>query len=348
MLQLSAWSYPYPATGRRTRRFGKVITVAPGGDIAAALAAAQPGDVVQLQEGVYDLYSTIFMKPGVTLRGAGPSTVLNKKADIDAIIVPHGTNGVHIENLKVEGNGIGKAGIFVMGDGTTISNVTSVNHGSHGIGLHEVSNCVVEGCTANDNGAIGIAMYASDNNVIRRCTTNHNGAEGITVDHNSDGNVVEYNTVHGNCTKGGVGGIGIDWARDNVIRGNTITGTLHGKAGIFFQNNEGESWNNTVVDNVIQHRGGPGICIAYQVEPSQDPVWNSTGNVGPSPTQNTIATNNTITTTNFGGVIIVDGIPPESFGRHGKHAMVVFSDGRVEQWGNGSSNQGNVLTGNRS
>ncbi|MFE7562370.1 hypothetical protein ACFU74_22105, partial [Kitasatospora sp. NPDC057500] len=54
---------------------GGLYVVPPGGSIQAALDAALPGDVVQLLPGEYR-GSVRITTPGVTLRGAGPESVI--------------------------------------------------------------------------------------------------------------------------------------------------------------------------------------------------------------------------------------------------------------------------------
>lgn len=329
----------------RGKQLGYVVQ--PGANLQAAIDGVPAGTRVELQPGRYRLDQELtFRRDDITFEGsrAGGVELENRSAGIGVHVLA-GTRGVHLANFSIDGGGGPRSGVFSEGHDGSIVGVRSSNHGGHGISLHNASGNLIEGSESANNGAVGISMFGSDRNTLRGNYTHGNGVEGITVDHGSDDNVVANNRVIGN--RGGVGGIGVDWARGNTIEGNTIEGN-GGWAGITTQNNEGASVGNVFRNNRIVQDNGPGIWLTHQLFPAQSPEWNSTGNSGATPSNDNRVEGNVISTRGGLGYLVIDGSSGEAVQRGLRlDAQVLLRDGRVTSVGGGSANVGNLLVDNR-
>lgn len=76
--RLTAWAPGVP--GGVPNRTTVCATVAPGGNIASAIASCPSGQVVQLQAGTYTLGSGLQITKGITLRGAGAGVTTLKRS----------------------------------------------------------------------------------------------------------------------------------------------------------------------------------------------------------------------------------------------------------------------------
>ena len=74
------------------------VTLANGGDLAAAVAAADEGDTITLEAGTYSCVSLSVSKP-ITIRGAGTTTLLDAGASATAVTLGH-ANAV-LEDVRV-------------------------------------------------------------------------------------------------------------------------------------------------------------------------------------------------------------------------------------------------------
>lgn len=210
---------------------------------------------------VYEVDSSIIISSNhVTIRGHGAT--IKKTGTADALRI----TGDHckITGLEIDGNSQGWCGVFVTGSHNVIEGVTSYHNGGHGIGLDgQATNCEynrIINCTSRDNRGIGFSMNTGGNNIISGNIATENGLEGFTCDgmvHTSPsyGNIFSNNVCRGN--KGGVGGIGIDYAIDNIFIGNIIDG--NSQSGLKTQNNQGPSFGNTFTGNIFVNNGGYGI-----------------------------------------------------------------------------------------
>ena len=84
---------------------GRVLTVEPDGDIAAANAIAEPGDTIEIAEGTYVLMSQIAVKDGVTYRGAGAGLTVIDGNNVTRAFVAWGDRGA--TDGQVDANGVG-------------------------------------------------------------------------------------------------------------------------------------------------------------------------------------------------------------------------------------------------
>ncbi len=108
---LSSWS----ATAQLTLAANPTVSVngAPAGSLTAALAGAQPGDVIGLGAGVYSLTQTIVVGAGVKVQGAGAG-----RTTLDATGL---ATGVSFEGAGDPAHGRGLDGVAVHGADTCVN-----------------------------------------------------------------------------------------------------------------------------------------------------------------------------------------------------------------------------------
>ncbi|MGV9932817.1 right-handed parallel beta-helix repeat-containing protein [Streptomyces olivaceoviridis] len=205
----------------------KTLVVHPGQSIQKAVNAAKAGDTVFVLAGTYRESVTV-KTAGLTLRGAGPGTVIQppkkktkpaphgKKAavtclsDGNGVCVVGGKNkplkDVTVSDLKV--TGFAKSGVFTMGtDHLTVKRVIAEHNGQWGIAQEHSTRGVFRNNTARGNGDAGIFLA---NNV--KAEQGAKDSKGAVVDHNRlEGNrigltvrrlrnlAVTRNYVLGNC-----------------------------------------------------------------------------------------------------------------------------------------------------
>lgn len=205
-----------------------VHLVNPGESVQAAVDAASAGDVVQLMPGTYH-ESVVISHSGLTLRGAGPATVLtpdpaqtgNACATAGHGVCVYGTDaqrltGVEVSSLTVTGyrkNGLDASDT----DGLQVMNVTARGNGQQGISQEKSVRATVVGNTATDNGQSGIFLA---NSVVN---------EGGAID--TEGTVIRANRLSGNRI-----GVTVRRARDLTVDTNDITGNC---GGVFIVGDEG-------------------------------------------------------------------------------------------------------------
>ncbi|MFE2724754.1 nitrous oxide reductase family maturation protein NosD [Kitasatospora sp. NPDC059327] len=195
--------------------------VQPGESIQQAVDEALPGDTVQLLPGTY-LGSVRITTPGLTLRGAGPDSVIapGDAADANACATAgHGLcvvgaddrplTGVTIEALAVTGfrkNGINASGT----DGMTVRATHVHDNGQQGISQEKSTRAVISGNASTRNGQSGVFLANSVDSEGGALTTDGTVVSGNLLTDNRIGVTVrrlrdlsvEANEIHGNC--GGV------------------------------------------------------------------------------------------------------------------------------------------------
>ena len=180
---------------------GKVINV-PSGDadeLAAALASAKEGDVVQLAPGTYEVLSTLTLTTdNVTIRGAGAmETILEAENQIEGgVTLMVDASGTLVEDLAVYN--APKDGIKVKGaDGITIRSVhvewvgeLSPENGAYGIYPVESKNVLIEGSTVIGSSDAGIYVGQSEQIIVRNNMAVRNVA-GIEIENSSHADVYD-------------------------------------------------------------------------------------------------------------------------------------------------------------
>ncbi|WP_327683515.1 right-handed parallel beta-helix repeat-containing protein [Kitasatospora sp. NBC_00458] len=225
---------------------GGLHLVQPGESIQQAVDAALPGDTVQLLPGEYR-GSIRITTPGLTLRGAGPTSVI-LPADTTRAGAPaaetaaacaaagHGLcvvgtddrplTGVTVEALAVTGfrkNGINATGT----DGMTVRATHVHDNGQQGISQEKSTRGVITANESTRNGQSGVFLansVDSEGGALSAAGTVVSGNQltdnriGVTVRRLRD-LTVEQNEIHGNC--GGVFVVG----DEGVPRAGALTVT---------------------------------------------------------------------------------------------------------------------------
>jgi hypothetical protein len=201
----------------------KVIVVAPGQSIQAAVDQAQPGDTVLVEPGVYH-EAVLIRTDGITLRGSGdflsgtviepPSTTPNnlctgifgptgvcivaKKVNMKTGAVKTPVYNDTVTGLYV--SGFAGNGVFGYGTyGLTVQRVVAVNDGAYGISRFESTKTLFANDTATGNSEAGFYVGDSPNaaTVVRDDVATGNSL-GIFVRH-ARGVTVIHNRTTGNC-----------------------------------------------------------------------------------------------------------------------------------------------------
>lgn len=226
-----------------------MLTVGEGKDyktIGAAIAAAQPGDVVEVLPGTYR--ERVDVNKAITLRGT-PGAVVDGGWDGKSLTDTYGgTIGISAEGATVEGiavrncpgRGIGISAIdtTINGEfvpaGVTVRNCVIENCYKGGLGVNPkagetCSNLLIEGNLIRNVGQERLVTGAGKVNgsflftdvrdsVIRRNTVVGGLGEGMNIDRNTRNCVFEENELINNAHVG----IYVNCAQYNVIRNNRV------------------------------------------------------------------------------------------------------------------------------
>ncbi len=169
-----------------TQLFALVVSVAPSGDIQAAIdqVAAAGGGTVNITSGTATRTASLRMKTNVVVNGAGnPTTTLNAGGDFTVFVNDvEGESGVTLQNIKLVGRGgtgsVNCCGYFMSALTTAFTNVKGVNiqlMNFGGIACHykRANNSSISSCNFHDNGS----DLFSHNLYIRECSsTNVSGS----------------------------------------------------------------------------------------------------------------------------------------------------------------------------
>ena len=181
------------ATGQAlsTAKKAPVFVVHPGSSIQAAVNAASPGTVIQIEAGTYK-EAVVVNKANITLAGKSTGNGQDKK----------GT--VVIQNPGDEDNGIV---VRDAGDGFVLKDVTVRDFEENGVVLSHVNGFLLSHVTAVNNGEYGLFPVFSTNGVIEDCEASGHSDTGIYVGQSSDvsiSNNEAHDNVNGieieNCT----------------------------------------------------------------------------------------------------------------------------------------------------
>ncbi len=251
------------------------FTVTPGGSIQAAVNAAAPNSVIQIQPGTYNEAVTV-NKAGISLIGltgaAGQEVIINNPGDEeDGISVTDAGDGFVLKNVTVQ-NFLENGVLLVSVDGFTLSHVTTINNGEYGLFPVFSNNGIIDHCTATGHTDTGIYVGQSSN-VSMTFNTVFANVNGLEIE-NSSHITAEKNHCYDNvCGILSVllPGLRVKTSTDIVIANNHVHDNNH----INFAEPGGfESFvpvgagilvvgtNNTIVkDNKIRNNNFVGVAV---------------------------------------------------------------------------------------
>ena len=297
----STLTMPVNAPAVYTNVFGRVITLAPGEDIVAAIAAAESNDVIVLEAGDYAPTSTVSIAKGVTVRGADGT----KKEDVrisgsgkrQVVLINHADAllcGVTVEN----GSGSSGCGVKVDANGGLLVNciVRNGTGGAGGCGLVALAsdnaycfNCVITNYnTGNYGGGTrpGGCLYVSKGKAANCFIADGRGVDiytyvsgpGIRI----DGGTVANCTVvrcHSACD-GGIAGLG-GKVYNCLVWDTWCDGMADNNYDVFFPCTDGArsnypSWatkNESIPENCVARFAINANCIAAEDIPAAGDHW---------------------------------------------------------------------------
>ncbi|WP_433572706.1 right-handed parallel beta-helix repeat-containing protein [Streptomyces sp. CA-251247] len=218
--------------------------VHPGESIQAAVDAAKPGDTIFVAPGTYR-ESVLVTTSGLTLRGAGPATVIrpaaagtraaNACAQIGSGICVRGTDSKPVKNVAVR-------------------SLTLSGFAKNGLWATRTDRLSVRKVTAEKNGTWGLAQERSTRGVFRENTARSNGDAGIflanTIDREGGATDIGGAVVAGNRLSDNRIGITVRRVRNLSVLRNEITANC---AGIFVVGDESKpaAGAMTIARNVV-------------------------------------------------------------------------------------------------
>ncbi|MEM9554269.1 MAG: parallel beta-helix domain-containing protein [Acidobacteriota bacterium] len=192
-----------PQTGLALSEEPRVLRVTPDERIQWAIDRARPGDVIEIEPGVYHEALTLDVS-GITLRGlvveesaaAEPRRpVLDGRGELADAMIGAGSELV-IEGLDIRrytANGI----MINLGRDIVFRDLRIEDTGLYGLYPVEVQGVLVEGCTVT--GARDAGIYVGQSrDIIVRGNTVHGNVTGIEIENSLDA-VVEDNDVYDNA-----------------------------------------------------------------------------------------------------------------------------------------------------
>ena len=206
-----------------------VTSAQPSFDLQAAVAAAQPGDIIHVPAGVYAA-PLIIDKP-LTLIGEGMPTI---QGDGTGDVVEINAADVTLRGFVVRGSGVSldaeNAGITVGGKHVTLEN-NRVEDSLFGIYLHNAPDSILRGNT----------VIGKDLPISRR-------GDGLKIWYSAN-TLVENNSVHDSRDA-------VIWfSPGTTVRGNTLE---RNRYGLHFMSTD----NHLIEDNVFRHNS-VGIYLMY-------------------------------------------------------------------------------------
>jgi parallel beta-helix repeat protein len=160
-------------SARQGNERNPVIIVHAGQSIQAAVNAANPGAVIQIEPGTYN-EAVVVNKANLQLVGTGDGVIIQNPGDED--------NGITVQNA---------------GDGFVLKNVTVKNFEENGVLLIHVDNFLLSHVVAINNGEYGLFPVFCNGGSIEHCTATGHTDTGIYVGQSSNVEMT-FNTAYGN------------------------------------------------------------------------------------------------------------------------------------------------------
>jgi nitrous oxidase accessory protein len=179
------------------------FSVKPGDSIQSAINAANPGQIIEVQNGTF--YESVNVTKPLTLKGVG-KPIIDAGGKGSAITIS--ANGSTLMGFTATGSGkdAEDAGIRVLSDGNIIKDNTAINNNNY-----------------------GILLYRVDENTVFLNTVTENKNDGILLIHANN------NQIWGNHASTNWNGVSIETSKGNTIKANNLT---RNKMGINISNNE--------------------------------------------------------------------------------------------------------------
>ena len=153
------------------------IIVHAGGSIQAAVDAANPGDIIQIEAGIYH-EAVLVNKPGIQLIG----------------LTGAANEGVIIENPGDEDNGIT---VRSDGDGFVLKNVTIQDFEENGVFMIRADNFLLSHVDTKNNGEYGLFPLFCKGGLIEHCSATGHTDTGLYIGQ-SENITLEYNVAFAN------------------------------------------------------------------------------------------------------------------------------------------------------
>ena len=243
-----------------------VVAITTNVDISSAIENANPGDVIEIENGTY--HENIVLDKQLTLRGVGNSIIEGDGVESTILVM---ADGCAIENLVVRGSGNPHAGIEICSNNNnivgniitqnagygvcvsdasnnTISSNTIKENGFSGVQLEEAGQNTISGNTVTSNSKSGISLFQSENNLVTDNDADNNNEAGIRLE-NSNQNSIEDNSANDNMR-----GFSLSGSKQNAISSNSAED--NNLQGMYFVN----SGNNAVTGNKA-YRNDVGISV---------------------------------------------------------------------------------------
>lgn len=204
------------------RREDGVIRVAPGQIIQHAIDIARPGDVIEIEPGVYHETLTLDVSD-LTLRGLeddGERAVLDGRHKLSDGVIGSGSRLV-LENFDVRhyvANGL----MINLGEDVTFRDLRVHDTGLYGVYPVEVVGVLVEGTTVTGVRDAGIYVGQSKDVVVRDNVA-HGNVTGIEIENSLDA-LVTGNEVYDNA--GGILVFGLPNVPSKLSRGCRVVGNV--------------------------------------------------------------------------------------------------------------------------
>jgi parallel beta-helix repeat protein len=333
----------------------------PFATIEYAIGHATSGDTIMVGPGTYPEQLTI--TESLTLEGAGSTTIIAPTSMTSTttglisgstyypIILAKGPatgtlSNVNIENLKVDGAGVGAAfgssgffGIVYQDASGTISGTTITNINCNPLNGDQSGNAIY----VQTNGTTGISTVTIENNII----SNYQKG-GIICNEAGTTCIVTGNTVTGigPTTLIAQNGIQIGFGatatvENNTVSGNSYTGTNTGGTG-------GENYfqNDALACGILLYDANPSTVVSNNTASSNDIGICAVNDTPPTPSTPIVVSDNTLLN-NYGYGVVFDSVNGTSNGNiyNGNKVMGLLvtdsaSDATVTGSGNTFLNNG--------
>ncbi|MCX6674477.1 MAG: right-handed parallel beta-helix repeat-containing protein [Methanothrix sp.] len=192
------------------------FSVEPGNSIQSAIDAANPGQIIEVQNGTF--YERINVTKTLTLKGVG-KPIIDAGGIGSAITIS--ANGSTLLGFAATGSGkdANDAGIKVLSHGNIIKDNAAIKNNNYGIVLYHVDKNTVFLNTVTENKNGGILLIHSNNNQVWGNYASMNG-NGISMQ-TSRGNTINANNLTRN--KMGINISNINFSDSITAKGKAVS-----------------------------------------------------------------------------------------------------------------------------